>query len=115
MNIRTVLSVALAVIAASATAAQPGRFTISGHVTGVPDSTVLDLCRADGRLLRTIATDTIIGGRIHFSDGRPGLAGRYGAFSIPHYVLIAPDGTVMAKWSGYGPGSLHRQLSELLK
>ncbi len=49
------------------------------------------------------------------SDGRPGLAGRYGAFSIPHYVLIAPDGTVLAKWSGYGPGSLHQQLSELLK
>lgn len=49
------------------------------------------------------------------NDGRPGLAGRYGAFSIPHYVLIAPDGTVQAKWSGYGPGSLHQQLSELLK
>lgn len=68
MNIRTVLSVVLAVIAASATAAQPGRFTISGHVTGVPDSTVLELNRADGNLLKTIATDTIIGGRIHFSD-----------------------------------------------
>lgn len=77
MNIRTVLSIALTVVAASATAAQPGRFTITGHVTGVPDSTVLELNRADGNLLKTIATDTIIGGRIHFSDTISGPRQKY--------------------------------------
>lgn len=48
-------------------------------------------------------------------DGRTGLWAHYGVDGIPHYVLIAPDGKVQSIWSGYGPGSLKRKLSEELK
>ncbi|MDE6854434.1 MAG: AhpC/TSA family protein [Muribaculaceae bacterium] len=68
MNIRLILSSVLAAIAYLATAEEPGRFTISGHVTNVPDSTSLSLYRSSGKLLKTIATDTIINGQIHFTD-----------------------------------------------
>lgn len=47
--------------------------------------------------------------------GRTGLAARYQALGIPHYILISPKGKVQEMWSGYGPGSLKSKLKELLK
>lgn len=47
--------------------------------------------------------------------GRTGLAARYKAIGIPHYVLITPDGIIKSMWSGYGPGSLKAKLKELVK
>lgn len=46
--------------------------------------------------------------------GRTGLAARYKAFGIPHYVLIAPSGKVQSTWSGYGTGTLKAKLKEEL-
>lgn len=46
---------------------------------------------------------------------RTGLAARYKAVGIPHYVLISPQGIVQDMWSGYGKGSLKGKLKELLK
>lgn len=46
--------------------------------------------------------------------GRTGLAARYQAVGIPHYVLISPEGKVIAIWSGYGPGSLKAKLKEMI-
>ncbi len=69
MNLKAIsLSVLSIIVAATATAAEPERFTITGHVTNVPDSTVVELCREEGRMLKTVALDTIIDGRIFFSD-----------------------------------------------
>lgn len=46
--------------------------------------------------------------------GRTGLAARYQAIGIPHYVLISPESKVIAIWSGYGPGSLKAKLKEMI-
>lgn len=46
--------------------------------------------------------------------GRTGLAARYKAFGIPHYVLISPAGKVQSTWSGYGTGTLKAKLKEEL-
>lgn len=45
--------------------------------------------------------------------GRTGLAARYKAIGIPHYVLISPDGKIQDIWSGYGPGNLKAKLKKL--
>lgn len=34
---------------------------------------------------------------------------------IPHYVLIAPNGTIVDMWSGYGKGSIEAKMKEHLK
>lgn len=39
-----------------------------------------------------------------------GLYAKYGVNGIPHYVLISPEGKMIDTWSGYGKGSLMRQL-----
>lgn len=48
-------------------------------------------------------------------SGRTGLSARYQVKGIPHYVLIAPDGTIRDVWSGYGEGSLIRKMKELIQ
>lgn len=47
--------------------------------------------------------------------GRTGLAVSYQVRGIPHYVLIAPDGKIKDMWSGYGSGSLLRQVEKNVK
>ena len=47
--------------------------------------------------------------------GRTGLAARYQAIGIPHYVMISPDGKIQETWSGYGPGSLKEKLGKLVR
>ena len=44
-----------------------------------------------------------------------GLAARYKINSYPHYVLINPEGKVIAKWSGYGEGLLWKNVKMYLK
>lgn len=41
-------------------------YEIVGEVKNVEDSTIIDLFRQDGKVGRSIATDTIIGGKFHF-------------------------------------------------
>ena len=41
-------------------------YEIVGEVKNVKDSTIINLFRRDGDVGRTIATDTIIGGKFHF-------------------------------------------------
>lgn len=50
-----------------------------------------------------------------FRRGRTGLAVSYQVRGIPHYVLIAPDGKIKDMWSGYGSGSLLRQVEKNVK
>lgn len=45
-----------------------GEFLIEGHVTGVPDSIIMQLMRNEGRLLTTVTYDTIINGRFTLRD-----------------------------------------------
>jgi len=44
-----------------------------------------------------------------------GLSANYGVRGIPYYVMVSPEGKVVAKWGGYGQGSLKRKLSEIVK
>ena len=47
--------------------------------------------------------------------GRTGLAAAYRLRSIPHYVMISPEGKVIDIWKGYGEGSLKKKMQELIK
>ena len=47
--------------------------------------------------------------------GNTGLASAYKVRGIPHYVMISPEGKVMAMWTGYGEGSLKEKMKELIK
>ena len=44
-----------------------------------------------------------------------GLAARYKVNSYPHYVLINPEGKVIAKWLGYDEGLLWKNVNAYLK
>ncbi len=46
--------------------------------------------------------------------GRTGLSAIYQVRSIPHYVLISPEGKVLKMWSGYGEGSLQKMLEKYI-
>lgn len=43
-------------------------FLIQGHLKNVPDSVVIELCVSDGRLIKTIAKDTLIKGQFSLRD-----------------------------------------------
>ncbi len=43
-------------------------YLIEGRLRNVPDSTVIRLVKEEGQLLRTIACDTVVGGRFSFRD-----------------------------------------------
>lgn len=47
--------------------------------------------------------------------GSNGLYAKYGVRGIPNYVLISPQGRIISKWSGYGPGLLKLKLKRLLE
>ena len=47
--------------------------------------------------------------------GRTGLAAAYQVVGIPHYVMISPEGKIIAMWSGYGKGSLTKEMKKLIK
>lgn len=114
MNLKAIsLSFLTAIVAATATAAEPGRFTITGHVTNVPDSTVIKLYREEGQLLKMVALDTITGGRIFFSDTISGLKQKYRltgeSRGLPNYlapvwvepgaeITVTGDGTLYPLW-----------------
>ena len=44
-----------------------------------------------------------------------GLAARYGAAGIPHYVLISPTGKVIDMWDGYERGTLKGRIGKALQ
>ena len=54
---------------------------------------------------------------VNFRDpkGAGGLAANYGVYGIPYYILISPDGKVVAKGSGYVKGALKSNASEYIK
>ena len=49
------------------------------------------------------------------AGGTGGLAAVYQANSIPRYVLISPEGTVIRMWKGYSKGSLKQKMEELIR
>ena len=49
------------------------------------------------------------------ASGMIGLAAAYQVRGIPHYVMISPEGKVMAMWTGYAKGSLKEKMKELIK
>lgn len=55
-------------VAIAASASEPGRFTITGNVTDVPDGTVMTIYNGAGDLLTVIARDTVMDGRFCFTD-----------------------------------------------
>lgn len=52
----------------------------------------------------------------NWNDGKrtTGIFARYEQRGIPAYTLISPDGIVLAQWTGYGKGSLKRELAKYL-
>lgn len=46
--------------------------------------------------------------------GRNGLWAKYDVRGLPCYVLIAPDGRIADKWTGYGNGYLKQKLQQLM-
>ena len=46
--------------------------------------------------------------------GRSGMAAKYGVWGIPHYVLVSPQGTMTAQWSGYSKGNLKENVKKRL-
>lgn len=46
--------------------------------------------------------------------GRSGIAAKYGVWGIPHYVLVSPQGTMAAQWSGYSKGNLKENVKKHL-
>ena len=57
----------LTLLLAGCTSPQPkDYYEIVGEVKNVEDSTIINLFRQDGKVGRSIATDTIIGGKFHF-------------------------------------------------
>lgn len=48
-------------------------------------------------------------------SGTSGLAAIYQVNSIPHYVLISPEGKIIRMWKGYGKGSLKKKMEELIR
>ena len=46
--------------------------------------------------------------------GRSGIAAKYGVWGIPHYVLVSPQGTMAAQWSGYNKGNLKENVKKHL-
>ena len=49
------------------------------------------------------------------APGMIGLAAAYQVRGIPHYVMISPEGKVIAMWEGYGEGLLKAKMKELIK
>ena len=47
--------------------------------------------------------------------GNTGLAAAYQVSGIPHYVMISPEGKVMAMWTGYRRDLLKEKMKELIK
>ena len=46
--------------------------------------------------------------------GRSGIAAKYGVWGIPHYVLVSPQGILLAQWSGYSKGNLKENVKKHL-
>lgn len=44
--------------------------------------------------------------------GRSGIAAKYNVNTIPLFVLISPNGTIIDKWSGYNTGRLKERLAK---
>ena len=47
--------------------------------------------------------------------GPEGLVAAYQVMSVPHYVLISPEGKVMDMWTGYRKSSLKAKIEEWMK
>ena len=47
--------------------------------------------------------------------GNTGLAAAYQVRGIPHYVMISPEGKVIAMWTGYRKNLLKEKMKELIK
>lgn len=45
-----------------------GEFLIKGKLTNVPDSAVIELCHVTAKLIKTVASDTLINGEFSFRD-----------------------------------------------
>ena len=59
-----------------------GEYLIEGLVRNVPDSTVINLLKSEGRMMSLVASDTVIGGRFEFRDTISGGPARFGLVSF---------------------------------
>lgn len=63
--------------------------------------------------------DRMVDGELCDAAGHPRslskFAARYRERGIPHFVLIAPDGTIPDAWFGYGMGSLETKLERNIR
>ena len=47
--------------------------------------------------------------------GFNGLGAVYGVRSIPHFVMISPEGKILDSWSGYGKDHLKSKVKTIIK
>jgi len=59
-----------------------GEYLIEGLVRNIPDSTVINLFKNEGRMMSLVVSDTVIGGRFEFRDTISGGPARFGLVSF---------------------------------
>lgn len=54
---------------------------------------------------------------INLSDlkGEGGIVAKYGFDGMPEFVIIAPDGRILDKWTGYAKGLIESRLAKCWK
>ena len=110
----------LTLMLGACTSPQPKNYyEIVGEVKNVEDSIVISLFRIEGKVGRTIATDTIIGGKVHFkikpdslakdklslgcfqSKGFPSMSAKLWA-SANDYIKVIGENTLIHTWKVKG-------------
>ncbi len=59
-----------------------GEYLIEGRIKNIPDSTVIELFKSDGRLMSVVARDTVIGGMFEFRDTVSEKPSQLGIYSL---------------------------------
>lgn len=69
-NIKVLATLALTLLSVGCTdkGVSDGEYLIKGEVKNIPDSTVINLLKSEGRMMSLVAADTVIGGRFEFRD-----------------------------------------------
>ena len=64
---------------------------------------------------RTLAGHRVSWPGLRTAEGKVGLAAKYRVNGTPRYVMISPEGRVVALWGGYGPGTFRKEVEKVLQ
>ncbi|GAB0475419.1 hypothetical protein KML24004_14350 [Alistipes indistinctus] len=64
---------------------------------------------------RTLAGHRVSWPGLRTAEGKVGLAAKYKVNGTPRYVMISPEGRVVALWGGYGPGTFRKEVEKVLQ